>query len=274
LIQNAEQLRKVLELEDNKGYSDSAVIGGLDRFLENWAGEAIESITTPRILNRFHRLHLDNPRYATLTREQRQEWVKTVLAFLNELENSQTVQDKASPAPALKRPAGRTRVQKSTAGQSIDSPITVVKGISSSLATRFHKLGVYTVRDLLYFFPNRHLDYSQRKPISEITEGQEETILANVWQTQETRPGGRRSTEAIVGDETGNVRVIWFNNPYLAKQLKTNTRVVISGRVSLFKGRHVFESPQWDLVEDGESVHTGRLVPLYPLTQGLKERSH
>ncbi|UCH42761.1 MAG: ATP-dependent DNA helicase RecG, partial [Dehalococcoidales bacterium] len=97
-------------------------------------------------------------------------------------------------------------------------------------------------------------------------------VVANIWQTQETRPGGRRSTEAIVGDETGNVRVIWFNNPYLARQLKTKTRVVISGRVSRFKGRHVFESPQWDLVEDGDSVHTGRLVPLYPLTQGLKPR--
>ncbi|UCH42430.1 MAG: DNA helicase RecG, partial [Dehalococcoidales bacterium] len=221
MIQNAEQLRKVLELEDNKGYSDSAVIGGLDRFLQKWAGEAIESITIPRTLNRFRRLHLDNPKYATLTREQRQQWVENVLGFLTELENSQITQNKPRPAPSTKQPVKRTRVQQRPVGQSIDSPITVVKGINSSLATRFHKLGVNTVRDLLYFFPNRHLDYSQRKPISEITEGQEETVVANIWQTQETRPGGRRSTEAIVGDETGNVRVIWFNNPYLARQLKT-----------------------------------------------------
>jgi ATP-dependent DNA helicase RecG len=75
------------------------------------------------------------------------------------------------------------------------------------------------------------------------------------------------STEAIVGDETGNVRVVWFNNPYLAKKLTTNTRVVLSGRVSLFGGRHVFESPEWELAEDKELVHTGRLIPLYPLTQ-------
>jgi ATP-dependent DNA helicase RecG len=130
---------------------------------------------------------------------------------------------------------------------------------------------VSTVRDLLYFFPHRHLDYSRRKTVSQLTEGEEETIVANVWQARETRPGGRKSTEAIVGDETGNVRVVWFNNPYLAKKLATGTRLVLSGRVSLFQGQHVFESPEWEL-EDKELIHTGRLVPLYPLTQGLRPR--
>jgi ATP-dependent DNA helicase RecG len=156
--------------------------------------------------------------------------------------------------------------------QSIESPITVIKGVSSGLATKFNKLGVKTVRDLLYFFPRRHLDYSQTKSISQLSEGEEQTIIANVWQAQIIMLGGRRGTEAIVGDETGNVRVIWFNQPYLAKKLPTNTRIVLSGRVSLFHGRHVFQSPEWELVEDRELIHTGRLVPLYPLTQGLHPR--
>ena len=106
------------------------------------------------------------------------------------------------------------------------------------------------MRDLLYFFPHRHIDYSQTKCISQLTAGEEQTIVANVWQAQETMLGGRRGTEAIVGDETGNIRVVWFNQPYLAKRLPTNTRVVLSGRVSLFKGQYVFESPEWEIVED------------------------
>ena len=137
------------------------------------------------------------------------------------------------------------------------------------MAKKFLKLGVKTVRDLLYFFPHRHVDYSNTKHISELTEGAEETIVANVWQAQETKPGGRRSTEAILGDETGNVRAVWFNNPYLVRMLTTNSRVVISGRVSLFKGRHVFQSPEWELLEDKELVHVGRLVPVYSLTAGM-----
>ncbi len=268
---NTEPLHKILELEHKKGYENSAVIGGLDRFLHNWAGQAIESINKPRLLNQFRKL-LVNSNYASLTKQQRKEWVKSVLDLLDEVKRKGTEKGKVKPPPITSRQPPRIRAQTTVVKQSIDSPITVIRGISSSLATKFNKLGVKTVRDLLYFFPHRHLDYSQKKSISQLTEGAEETIIANVWQTQEIRLGGRRSTEAIVGDETGNVRVVWFNNPYLAKKLPTNTRVVLSGRVSLFNGRHVFESPEWELAEDKELVHTGRLIPLYPLTQGLRPR--
>jgi ATP-dependent DNA helicase RecG len=157
-------------------------------------------------------------------------------------------------------------------GTGLDSPITTVRGISTSLATKFGKLGVKTVRDLLYFFPHRHLDYSRIKHISQLTEGDEQTIMANVWQARVTRLGYRQGTEAIVGDETGNMRVVWFNQPYLAKRLATNARIVLSGRISLFKGRPVFESPEWEFVEDKDLIHTGRLVPVYSLTQGLYPR--
>ncbi len=270
---NTEPLRKIIELECNKGYADSTVIGGLDKFLHNWAGQAAESITSPKLLRRFNRLHLDKSDYSSLSREQRKEWIDNLLKFLAEVEDSEKETVEVSQPPEVSKLPPKLRPKRVTSTISIDSPITVVKGISSAMATRFGKLGVRTVRDLLYFFPHRHLDYSRRKYISQLTEGTEETIVANVWQAQETRLGGRRrSTEAIVGDETGNVRVVWFNNPYVAKALTTNKRVVISGRVGLFRGQHVFQSPEWELVEDKELIHVGRLVPLYSLTQGLRPR--
>ncbi len=262
---SVEPLRKILELEHKKGYIDSAVIGGLDRFLRNWAPQAVESMTTPQLLNRFNKLHLVNSNYASLTKQQRKEWVKAVLDFLAEEEGGEAEKGKAKPIPLAGKLSPRPRQPSVVAKQSTDSPITVIRGISSSLATKFNKLGVNTVRDLLYFFPHRHLDYSQRKSISQLTEGEDETIIANVWQAHETRLGGRRSTEAIVGDETGNVRIVWFNNPYLAKTLKTNTRIVVSGRIGLFNGRHVFESPEWELVEDREEPIAQCEPAPYPL---------
>jgi len=268
---NVESLRKVLELEHQKDYTDSAVFGGLDRFLKNWVSQATESIADPQLLSRFHRLHLVDSEYASLTKQQRKKWVGAMLEFLAEVQVGGEGGGKAKLAPLANKLSSRPRVRKTAVSGSIDSPITVIKGISLSLAAKFAKLGVKTVRDLLYFFPHRHLDYSQRKTISQLAEGEEETVIANVWQAHETRLGGRRSTEAIIGDETGNVRVVWFNNPYLAKKLATNTRIVVSGRVSLFNGRHVFESPEWEL-EDEELIHTGRLVPLYSLTRGLRPR--
>ncbi|MFH1381300.1 MAG: ATP-dependent DNA helicase RecG [Chloroflexota bacterium] len=271
---NTEALRKILELEGKKDYTDAAVMGGLDRFLHNWAAGAAGSITRPRLLARFKKLGLAQSNYAGLTREQRRDWIESVLTFLTEAERGDESKEKTTgsrPIPrssTLKRP-----VKKITPTQSINSPITAVKGISTSLAGKFNKLGVRTIRDMLYFFPNRHLDYSQRKTISQLTEGKEETIVANVWEAHEIRLGGRRrSTEATVGDETGNVRVVWFNNPYLVKRLTTNSRIILSGRVGVFKGRYVFESPEWEFFEDQELVHAGRLVPLYPLTQGLYPR--
>jgi ATP-dependent DNA helicase RecG len=269
---NAEPLRKILELECKKSYVDSAVIGGLDTFLRNWAGQAIESITNSQLLSRFHKLHLVNPNYASLTKQQRKEWVNNVLHFLADTGCGEEEKGGVKLTSLDSRLSPEPRQPGVVAKQSIDSPITIIRGISSSLAAKFNKMGVKTVRDLLYFFPHRHLDYSQRKSISQLIEGEEQTIIVNVWQSQEIMLGGRRSTEAIVGDETGNVRVVWFNQPYLAKKLATNTRIVVSGRVSLFKGRHVFESPEWEMVDDKELIHTGRLVPIYPLTQGLRPR--
>ena len=270
---DAESLRKILELEGNKGYQDSAVIGGLDKFLSNWAGKATESITSPKVLKCFKELHLTEAGYSSLSRKERKVFIETVLYFLSENEDGN--KDKKKPASVsvnASKPAVKPRIKKPTGTQSIDSPITVIKGISATLAARFNKMGLRTIRDLLYFFPHRHLDYSNTKSISELTEGNEETIVVNVWEARETRPGGRRSTEATVGDDTGNVRIVWFNNPYLAKRLTTNSRIVISGKVSLFQGRHVFQSPEWEFVEDKETIHVARLVPIYSLTQGLRPR--
>jgi ATP-dependent DNA helicase RecG len=267
---NDESLRKVLELESRKGYADAAVFGGLDKFLHKWSAQAVESITSPKVLARFKKLRLIDSDYAALTKEERRKWTKSVLDFLAEIKHG----EKAPPdvIPVTKPLAPKPKAKKTVVTESLDSPVTIIRGISTNLATKFSRLGVKTVRDLLYFFPHRYLDYSQRKSISQLAEGNEETIVANVWQAQVVYIGGRRSTEAIVGDETGNVRAVWFNNPYVAKRLTTNSRVVISGRVSLYKGRHVFESPEWELLEDKELIHAGRLVPIYHLTEGLHPR--
>jgi ATP-dependent DNA helicase RecG len=282
-------LRKVIELEQTKGCRDSAVLGGLDKFLALWEGPAEALCADKKQLSRLKHLHLKESHYFAMAEAVRREWLAEVLAFLNETEITKPVKTAAKAAlpggPAGKlaaaAPRRTTRSTKSTPPQSavalptLDTPITSLKGISTSLGARFGKLGVKTVRDLLYFFPTRHLDYSRLKTISQLTEGAEETITALVWEAKEVRRGARRSTEAIVGDATGNVRIVWFNNPYIARQLPTNSRIVLSGRVSLFQGRHVFQSPEWEILEgeDQELVHTGRFVPVYPLTQGLRQRA-
>ena len=274
-IIDIDSLRKILELEQKKGCSDATVIGGLDKFMRQWGDKAIQGITDRAHLAKFQKLHLRDSKYGSLTLEQRKAWIKNVLDFAAELEQGKIEKPAAIrkiTAKSEKPPSVKQKTPPIISGQSLDASITTIKGISTSFAGKFGKLGVKTIRDLLYFFPNRHLDYSQMKTVSQLREGQEETIVANVWEAKITMPGGRRSTEAIVGDETGNVRAMWFNNPYLAKTLTPNMKIVLSGKVRLFNGRFVFESPEWEPMEEGDLIHTGRLVPVYPLTEGLHQR--
>jgi ATP-dependent DNA helicase RecG len=275
-------LRQILELECKKGYQDSSVIGGLDNFLRLCSVQLNSSIQDPALLNKYSVICHPDGGYAAMSPAQRKEWTGKMLKLTELLESGvpkgpQISSMTASPSKNIKPSAAGARppalpVKKKSNPQSLDAPVTNIKGISEALSKKFTKLGVQTIRELLYLFPHRHLDYSQRAYINNLIPGQENTIIANVWEAREIHLGSRRSAEATVGDETGNVRAVWFNQPFLAKSLKPGARIVISGRVNVFSGMPVFESPEWEPYEDKGLVHTGRLVPVYPLTQGLSQR--
>jgi ATP-dependent DNA helicase RecG len=262
-------------MECQRNYANTTVFGGLDKYLCKWARETRDKISSPELLARFTELHLADSSYAEWDVDKRKVWIKEVLDWLARVETA------AGIAPAKKRQTRSKVVSRPSAGpvapslngdKGLDLLVTIVKGIAASSASKLAKLGVQTIRDLLYFFPRRHLDYSQRKPIAELEVGEEQTVLATVWEARIARLGPQQGTEVIVGDETGNMRAVWFNQPFLAKNFPTNAQLVLSGRVSEFKGNKVFESPEWELVEDKELIHTGRLVPVYPLTRGLYPR--
>ncbi len=265
-----DSLKNILELERQKGYTDKAVIGGLDKFLHKQAGQIRQSINDPQLSSRFDALNLARSNYSACGLDERKRWIANVLEWLDKLEGATAKKSSRKPVASKRKRAASRPSQKRTEG--LDSPITVIKGVAISIANKFAKFNVRTVGDLLHFFPRRYVDYSQRKPVSALTAGEEQTIIGTIWQARVATLGYRQGTEAIVGDETGNVRVVWFNQPYLAKRFRTNARIAISGTVGLFKGHKVFESPEWELLEDKELIHTGRLVPVYPLTQGLYPR--
>ncbi len=255
-----ESLLKILELEQAKGYRNTAVIGGLDSYLhshlnkikDNGQSLFISQICPPGFS------------YAALTQDKRKEWAERAHRHLSKV----TAGDRE---PANK--ASPSRRQITTSDNSLDSPITVLNGVGPTIAHKFARLGVKTVRDALYFFPRRHLDYGNRRLVSDLEVGTDQTLIATIWEARQVTLGNRRGTEAIVGDETGNARVVWFNQPYLAKSLRTNAQIVLSGKVELFKGKKVFQSPEWEILGAEDLTHTGRLVPIYPSTEGLPPRT-
>ena len=256
---------KILELERSKAYEDVAVVGGLDRYLRNYRKKAGDSGESPAASG----MCPPDFSYAALTKEQRRLWAEKTRRLLTERPS-----DKPSPArKSSARPVPVKQAPPPPPGVTLDSPITSIKGVGPGTAPRYARLGVRTIRDMLYLFPHRHMDYGNQKHISELEVGAEQTLVATVWQACEKNFGGRLGTEATVADGTGSIRVVWFNQPYLARRFRTNARVVLFGKVSVYKGNKVFESPEWELLESDELPHADMLVPVYPLTEGLYPRS-
>ena len=151
----------------------------------------------------------------------------------------------------------------------LNAPITVMAGISTGYAEKFARLGVTTIRDLLFLLPRRYDDYRNLKPINRLEYGEEVTIIASVWDAGARRSrGGAPIFTATLSDGSGLVQCTWFNQPYLADKIKPKTQIVVSGKVDEYLGRLTFQSPEWEPLER-EQLHTARLVPIYPLTEGL-----
>jgi ATP-dependent DNA helicase RecG len=260
-----EALRKVLALERKRGCNNSTVYGGLDAFLRNQLGADGFPPDSP-VAQAIAALPADGG-YARLSANERRAWLDGTLAVASGKAPPPRPVAKATPRP--RSPVKNERLAP------IEAPVTVLKGVKDALAGKFEKLGVRTVRDLLYLFPRRHSDFGHLRQIAELTPGSEETVRARVWSASETQLGRRgKGSEATVGDESGMMRVVWFNSPWVARQLRTNMEIVIAGKVALHNGRPTFENPEWEPWEESEDLtHTGRLVPVYPLTAGLSGRT-
>jgi ATP-dependent DNA helicase RecG len=250
-----DELRKVLELERDKRFSDSAVVGGLDAYLRRFLAQ--NPLPDGHQLLRV--LAVLPPRgYASLHPIQRRRVVEALLKAIDR------------PAPAGRGPAVRAEARPSSPLR-LHDPVSALQGVSRTYAQKLERLGVRSVGDLLYHFPHRYNDYSAVRPIARLVVGEEQTVIATVWTAAATSLGGRKATEAVVGDETGTLRLVWWGQTHVARQLRPRLQAAFSGRVTVFRGQIQMENPEWEPL-DQESLSTRRLVPVYPSTEGLSQR--
>ena len=128
-----------------------------------------------------------------------------------------------------------------------------------------------TVRDLLYLLPRRYEDYTRVQPIGSPLFHQTCTVVGTVTAIQSERTArGKTIVTAQIADQTGSIHAIWFN-PYVARQLHPGTTVALSGRIEQQRGVQCFRNPEWEPL-DRDMLHTGRIVPIYPLTRGLYQK--
>lgn len=270
MLVSFEKLVKVLSLEKGQDYRDRAVIGGLEKFLQTWVSEAQAEATTEAQVAIVTDVHALLSGYA---KRERGERIQAVQASLERL-HGEPVAMSAPEAKAAVEPtqAEHAPDQMPEEDPRLNAPLVELRGVSKIYARRLARLGAHTIRDLLYLFPARYDDFGTLAKISDLSYGQQVTV-AGVIRSANTRTTqrGMTVTNITIADGTGTVQATWFNQPFLEKQLQPGRRIVLSGRVDEYLGRLVFSSPEWEPLQT-KLLHTGRLVPVYPLTEGLTAR--
>ena len=155
-----------------------------------------------------------------------------------------------------------------------ETPIKDLARVGRATDKQLKRLGIETVKDLIFYFPRTYEDLTKLKSISELSVGEQATIRARLEQVKSFRSPRKRKiiTQAVAADETGSLRLVWFNQAYLGKALRLGSWYYFSGKVD---DRYHFEmtSPIWELARlGGEQLHTNRVVPIYSLTEGVSQK--
>jgi ATP-dependent DNA helicase RecG len=150
----------------------------------------------------------------------------------------------------------------------LSTPLQYLKGVGPRRAADLARVGLHTVEDLLFRFPLRYEDRSRLQPIASVRAGAKVSITGRIVHTavRNTRRPGFKIFEAIVSDESGSVLVNWLNQPYLRDVIKSGQHVVLFGAAEMRgHGGLQLTNPDHEILDDeeGETIHTGRIVPVY-----------
>ncbi|MCC6315901.1 MAG: ATP-dependent DNA helicase RecG [Thermomicrobiales bacterium] len=180
---------------------------------------------------------------------------------------------RSQPAPALD-PAPSPRAIRAARPE---DPVTVLPRVGEAMARKLEKLGLRTVEDVLRFAPRYHIDYTRSLKVGEVLlhpVGAEVTLRGEIIDLQLVRGPGKPRVVAKLADETGWVRVVWFNQ-YLVNQLAVGDEIAVSGKLESTFGRLSFTGPEWEHLSGprANNLSTGRLAPVYPATAGVQQKT-
>ena len=154
-----------------------------------------------------------------------------------------------------------------------DTKIEKIVGIGPKMAKRLNKLGIETVLDFLYHFPFRYDDFSKITPISQLRSFGSYCIKAKILQIKTQRSPKKRMflITALLSDETGSCKAIWYNQPFLSRILKRGQEVILAGKMEYGPGGLFLQNPAWEKA-GAKTLHTGRIIPVYPETRGVTSK--
>jgi len=165
----------------------------------------------------------------------------------------------------------------------LSNSVSEIRGIGPRYLKYLEKLGIKTIKDLLWYFPFRYEDFSKIKKINELQSEEKCSIIGSVKKIDIRRTFKRKMfiVEAVIEDDTGQITAIWFNQIYLLKNIPLGATLSLSGKVTKRGRKLIISSPSYEIISRqnlGEEFyqelkHTGRLIPVYSETKGLSSRA-
>ena len=293
LLETIRELRAPLDAEEKMEWNNSAIPGGTDKHFLALTGAALTDIengsdTVPincefplSRLNDIWKIYSrqdesSRGRIIDATRRLLDQLEDTLLsAPIREIEAAKPADQKRREARDAKTASRKEyekqkKIEAAAAPVDVDENIMYLKGIGPNRAKTLAKLGISSIFDLLYHFPMRYEDRRLVKTIDELEVGDRDSFLGEVLYEPQTRQMGHRSiTRVRVGDGTGSVDLNWWNQAWREKQFPIGTKVFVFGKISEFNGALQIDSPEFEVVGDGDGSQVGRIVPVYPLTEGV-----
>ena len=158
------------------------------------------------------------------------------------------------------------------------TPIQFLKGVGNNYLKKFKKIGIETVKDLLFYFPFRYEDFSVIKKINQLILNEVVTIEGKILEIKTFKTWRKKFfiTEAIIEDDTAPIKIIWFNQPFLTKNLKRGDLISVAGKLIEDKNGVYFSPSHYEKITDFDSEErreTSGLIPVYSETEGLTSRA-
>ena len=265
-------LKNVLNLERKLEFTDRAVMGGLDRFISHIATQLgwIRDVEP-----------LKGTNYAALSPGQRHRWASAILGQLGSTNSAQRISKK----PKSKTTSNpRRQPSKTRAKYDLNTPLSDLIFIHKATRSKLTRLGVRNLRDLLRLFPNRHVDYSKVTKIQDAIHGEMTTVVGRVIRSEVAKIGPAPGAAKItINDGTELLEATFFRQAYLTHKIKQGSLITLSGEIGSFNNRLQMQNPEHEQLYDENShdsqennsqlTHAGILLPVYPSTDGLAQRS-
>lgn len=258
-------IEKPLSFEPKNGYRDTTVIGGFSKYaleiVEKELGKSIYGVETRDFL-----LSLKSS-----LEEYKKKPDPSTFEPLFRLVSKPYREITVFPKPAESSKTSDVLVSRTE----LTKPVQFLNGVGPKRSIQLHRLGIFTLYDLLYYFPRDYLDRSSISIIGKAQSGQFQTFIGKIAKVQESNHNHYLILKVIVFDKTGMMVLVFFNQKFLKKTFEENLgkMVIFSGKVDHRYQYFEINSPEFEILEEEkEALQSGRIVPAYRLTSGIRPK--